>query len=203
GERLPNDITHIDVSELWPEIYDNDFLATEQYQQIIDTREVEKLTSVKAIITLISKCCNSDERGSGDDSLESSQESCTLEQSLTLLQEEGMFGDDSAFSQAKQHVCFHRGKGCLKPFGNKIIIPCAFEDGYCTIGNSLESPQLCMSYDEFLKLFAANGISGDIPGSAVGSEAEKVNSNVVLQIRNIWRKELRMMRRYLDIQRVY
>jgi len=187
-EQIPDYVTNLDVTELFPEIYDNDYLTPQEYEKIVHTREMEAKIAIEAMVNLIDECCG--------------QDRCSINQTMEVIRKRGMFDPESSFSQVRQTMCFGVGNGCMKAWTNKIVIPCGEEDGYCNRISTDDdrSFQRCMTYENFLRVFAADRMQGDVDGEVVGSKSSRVNRNATRQIRHFWRKELKMMRKYLDMQ---
>lgn len=197
--KLGNDITEVDVEELWPEIYANELLDVREFEQISFTREVEISIAIKGLVDLIETCCMSGENGI-----------CSYEQQVEKIKQQRIFEEGSTFAEAKQFVCFARGDAVWHQGTNKIILPCSEKDAICPIipeeakdvyaeMNQIHYFSTCVNYEDFLMSFSddIDNMESDIP-DPTGVD-ERVNYNAAAQIRKAYSKEMKMMQVYLDL----
>ncbi len=166
---------------LWPEMYDNPYLESQDIQIIMETREVEAAMVYMALNNMF----NTDKSALNDIEAPSFE---------------------TEFSKAQQTVCMNKGNECWNRKSKEVVIECGENDAYCPLRTDLGrstpgKPGLtgyCMNYEKFLMLFAKNNMRGRVRAP---NDAVRLNDGAIAKLRKVWWKELTMARVYLDITR--
>ena len=96
---------------------------------------------------------------------------------------------------AKKHTFVSIGdsQDCWKPDVNEVNVSCDPTDGLC----GLRSLRKDVPYEIFMLMFAKQGMQGPVPDPR--DEDEELDENVTRHVRDLWSKEIKMCRIYLDI----
>jgi len=212
---VPLKLMNMDRSDLWPEFFANDYLLPEELDMVELQREVERNIAVSGLLAMIDQCCGGnvctyDERkdflkfdggGGQGERKNKGNKSSDPSGSKSLIFHEG-----SPFTTSQNYVCFGKGSTCWEKSSNKIVLPCdgtvcqKIPDAAKTLYNSTNGYKYfstCMMYEDFLRAFAYQGIEGSVPDPT--DPTKEIDDTSLDLIRKRYKKELKMMRRYLDL----
>lgn len=101
---------------------------------------------------------------------------------------------EDLIDKAKTKVCFNVSSACWSQVEPTVNLTCERNDASC----SLYASSNCMRYEDFIILFAENGMSGDVHNPFSLDQDDLLNSTTTTRIRRVWSKEIKMARVYLD-----
>lgn len=160
-----------DNVDFWPEISDNTSLQDIDFEFIIDTSYAEGAVLFQDLTTIWR---NVDEEFSED-------------KTLSEMKSLDIFGEEEEHARYAKGICFGDQSVCRVEEDNKISVPSSYSDS-----------SFCGPYEAFLHQLAKYQLHSDILGSTVGVDSIFVEPEVGDAFRRAWRREISMMRRYLD-----